>query len=243
MPTLFGRVSSAAHPLCCVGFYNTPVSRAARDDIVACLVNLAMGCTVSGDDKGPDETLVRAIVDQVQYYFSAENLDSDNYLTDLMAAHDGAVPIARLSGFRKMQQLTSNQSWVAGALQRAPLIEICQAGSAVRPSRRYTAREARDTPLKAKQQDPPANQDQDAGAGAEMIGVEGGVVVCAGLGAVLDVHGEGVGRRREGVPVYDVATDVPLPHAHHTAAVRMDKYGNRTPPDLAPCCCCSNARM
>jgi hypothetical protein len=36
------------------------------------------------DINKPDERLVRAIVDQVQYYLSADNLDTDGFLNELL---------------------------------------------------------------------------------------------------------------------------------------------------------------
>jgi hypothetical protein len=47
-------------------------------------------------------------------------------------------------------------------------------------------------------------------------------VICAGFGGVIDVKGTSMALD---VPLYEMATDIPLPHAHHTGQkMRMDKY-------------------
>lgn len=172
-----------------------------------------------GVGREPADSLVRAIVEQVQYYMSADNLDKDQFLADLMTANAGAVPIARLAGFRKMQQLTANLPWVATALRRSPLLELCHGDQDVRPRRRYTMQEAQAMPLLPR--DPAENGDDNALH--EVVGAGASMVVCAGLSAVLDVGG-GLGPRDD-LPLYDLATDIPLPYAHHTGhKMRMDKY-------------------
>jgi len=60
--------------------------------------------------------------DQLEYYFSMDNLLKDTHLRSRMT-DEGYVPIMLIAGFKKMQELTTDQGLVMEAIAESPLLE------------------------------------------------------------------------------------------------------------------------
>ncbi|KAK8474240.1 hypothetical protein V6N12_009740 [Hibiscus sabdariffa] len=72
----------------------------------------------------PHENQLHAsIVNQIDYYFSNENLIKDTYLRQNMG-EQGWVPIKLIAGFKKVSLLTDNIQLVMEALQSSTVVEV-----------------------------------------------------------------------------------------------------------------------
>ncbi|GAB4848439.1 hypothetical protein Ancab_003135 [Ancistrocladus abbreviatus] len=71
----------------------------------------------------PDPQLHVKIVNQIDYYFSEENLIRDTYLRQNMD-EQGWVPIALIAGFKKVSQLTDNIQFILDALRASTVVEV-----------------------------------------------------------------------------------------------------------------------
>lgn len=78
----------------------------------------------SGNDEAnlPVE-LVVSVRNQVEYYFSKENLQTDAYLLSMMDANK-SVPIPVIMGFAKMKSLTQDESVVERALESSNVVSV-----------------------------------------------------------------------------------------------------------------------
>ncbi|KAG9132316.1 hypothetical protein Leryth_012991 [Lithospermum erythrorhizon] len=70
-----------------------------------------------------DPLLQTKIVNQIEYYFSTENLVGDTYLRKNMD-EQGWVSIKLIAGFKKVSQLTDNVQLILAALQASRLVEV-----------------------------------------------------------------------------------------------------------------------
>ncbi|KAG8477009.1 hypothetical protein CXB51_030315 [Gossypium anomalum] len=70
-----------------------------------------------------DHQLHAKIVNQIDYYFSNENLIKDTYLRQNMD-DQGWVPIKLIAGFRKVSLLTANIQLIVDALQNSTVVEV-----------------------------------------------------------------------------------------------------------------------
>ncbi|KAM7259088.1 hypothetical protein ACFE04_014829 [Oxalis oulophora] len=70
-----------------------------------------------------DPQLYAKIVNQIDYYFSNENLIKDTYLRNNMD-EQGWVPIRLIAGFKKMSSLTNNIQLILIALQSSTAVEV-----------------------------------------------------------------------------------------------------------------------
>ncbi|KAB2036515.1 hypothetical protein ES319_D03G006600v1 [Gossypium barbadense] len=70
-----------------------------------------------------DNQLHARIVNQIDYYFSNENLIKDTYLRQNMD-DQGWVPIKLIAGFKKVSLLTDNIQLITDALQRSMVVEV-----------------------------------------------------------------------------------------------------------------------
>ncbi|GAA0139622.1 RNA metabolism protein [Lithospermum erythrorhizon] len=70
-----------------------------------------------------DPLLHTKIVNQIEYYFSTENLVGDTYLRKNMD-EQGWVSIKLIAGFKKVSQLTDNIQLIMASLQASSLLEI-----------------------------------------------------------------------------------------------------------------------
>ncbi|CAO2827869.1 unnamed protein product [Amaranthus hypochondriacus] len=70
----------------------------------------------------PDAQLNAKIVNQIDYYFSNENLIRDTYLRQNMDEH-GWVPVALIAKFRKVQELTENIQQILDAVRSSIVVE------------------------------------------------------------------------------------------------------------------------
>ncbi|MED6193569.1 hypothetical protein PIB30_020713 [Stylosanthes scabra] len=71
----------------------------------------------------PDPHLYTKIVNQIDYYFSNDNLIKDLYLRQNMD-EQGWVPISLIAGFKKVMQLTDNVQIVLDAVRTSSVIEV-----------------------------------------------------------------------------------------------------------------------
>ncbi|MED6121327.1 hypothetical protein PIB30_029210 [Stylosanthes scabra] len=71
----------------------------------------------------PDPHLYTKIVNQIDYYFSNDNLIKDLYLRQNMD-QQGWVPISLIAGFKKVMQLTDNVQIVLDAVRTSSVVEV-----------------------------------------------------------------------------------------------------------------------
>ncbi|KAF7809624.1 la-related protein 1C [Senna tora] len=71
----------------------------------------------------PDPQLHAKIVNQIDYYFSGENLIKDTYLRQNMD-EQGWVPIKLIAGFKKVMQLTDNIQLILDAIRTSSVVEV-----------------------------------------------------------------------------------------------------------------------
>ncbi|XP_052190555.1 la-related protein 1B-like isoform X2 [Diospyros lotus] len=71
----------------------------------------------------PDPQLKNKIVNQINYYFSNENLVKDTYLR-LKMDEQGWVPIKTIADFRKVKDLTNNIQLILDALRTSNVVEV-----------------------------------------------------------------------------------------------------------------------
>lgn len=58
-----------------------------------------------GDSNDNDRCLLRSMQQQIEYYFSADNLTRDIFLQQVLTAHNGCAPVHVIAHFPKLQQL------------------------------------------------------------------------------------------------------------------------------------------
>ncbi|KAG8458097.1 hypothetical protein KFE25_012757 [Diacronema lutheri] len=79
-----------------------------------------------------ERVLLKQLVrQQVEYYFSAENLSRDTFLRSQMGEADGRVGVPTIARFNRMRQLSADLALVAEALAESELVDISPQG--VRP--------------------------------------------------------------------------------------------------------------
>ncbi|CAM6100496.1 unnamed protein product [Calypogeia fissa] len=79
------------------------------------------------------EELKAKIVKQVEFYFSDQNLPTDNYLMKFVKKDpDGFVPIPVVASFRKIKNLAKNHGVVAAALRNSTFLVVSEDGKKVR---------------------------------------------------------------------------------------------------------------
>ncbi|XP_073293640.1 la-related protein 1C-like isoform X2 [Primulina huaijiensis] len=71
----------------------------------------------------PDPHLPSKIVNQIDYYFSHDNLVKDTFLRQKMDV-DGWVPINLIANFKKIRELTDNVQLILDALRASNVVEI-----------------------------------------------------------------------------------------------------------------------
>lgn len=70
-----------------------------------------------------DTPLPVKILQQIEYYFSEENLKKDDYLKSNMD-EEGWVPLSLIAGFRRVQSLTSDIQLILNSLRDSTVIEV-----------------------------------------------------------------------------------------------------------------------
>ncbi|XP_024968643.1 la-related protein 1A isoform X1 [Cynara cardunculus var. scolymus] len=63
------------------------------------------------------------ITKQIEYYFSDQNLQSDQYLLSLMDAH-GWVPISTIADFKRVKRMSKDIPFIVDALQSSSTLEV-----------------------------------------------------------------------------------------------------------------------
>jgi len=84
-----------------------------------------------------NETLLGKIRQQIEYYFSNENLPKDKFLKKLMDLdpnNQGYVPLEVICNFNKVKQLTTDLSTVRKALQNSKMVATSADGNSLRRS-------------------------------------------------------------------------------------------------------------
>ncbi|KAI3665348.1 hypothetical protein L6452_43972 [Arctium lappa] len=71
----------------------------------------------------PDPLLHAKIVNQIDYYFSNENLVKDTYLRRNMD-EQGWVPVNLIAGFKKVSSLTDNVQLILDAMRTSSIVEV-----------------------------------------------------------------------------------------------------------------------
>ncbi|XP_055803854.1 la-related protein 1C-like [Solanum dulcamara] len=71
----------------------------------------------------PDTQLHTRIVNQIDYYFSNENLIKDTFLRQNMDEH-GWVPVTLIAGFKKVMELTDNIQLILNAVRPSTVVEV-----------------------------------------------------------------------------------------------------------------------
>ncbi|KAL4578529.1 hypothetical protein LXL04_014653 [Taraxacum kok-saghyz] len=72
----------------------------------------------------PSQTEVRAnVINQIEYYFSDQNLQNDQYLISLMDAH-GWVPISTIADFKRVKSMSTDIPFIVDALQSSSTLEV-----------------------------------------------------------------------------------------------------------------------
>ncbi|MBA0748466.1 hypothetical protein Gogos_005280, partial [Gossypium gossypioides] len=83
-----------------------------------------------------------------EYYFSDENLPTDNYMVGLIKRNkEGFVPISVISSFRKMKRLTRNYPSIVAALKESSLLVVSSDGKKVKRRNPLQFIEVRDPKL------------------------------------------------------------------------------------------------
>ena len=78
------------------------------------------------------DELKQAVMLQIEYYLSRENLARDTFLVNQMNAQAYA-PIALIAGFSKMKSFTTDMSVIMEAIKLSTKLEVDEAGTLVRP--------------------------------------------------------------------------------------------------------------
>lgn len=97
-----------------------------------------------------DEELKHKIIKQVEYYFSDENLPTDEYLLSFVKKNkEGFVPISIIASFRRMKNLTQDYSFIVAALKESSLLVVSDDGRNVKRLNALYFNEIRDHKLYA----------------------------------------------------------------------------------------------
>lgn len=96
----------------------------------------ATNLTKDDDDNKPEippDQLRQMLTQQLEYYFSRENLSNDTYLVSQMDS-DQFVPIWTVANFNQVKKLTNDLQLIVEVLRDSPNVEVDEAGEKVRPS-------------------------------------------------------------------------------------------------------------
>jgi hypothetical protein len=99
-----------------------------------------------------EEELRRALQQQLEYYFSRENLSRDTYLISQMDS-DQYVPIAIVANFDQIKRLTDDRQLVVDVLRQSPSVQVDDGGEKVRPLHKRCVLILREIPESTTAQD------------------------------------------------------------------------------------------
>eukprot|EP00656_Telonema_subtile_P056815 TRINITY_DN9186_c0_g1_i1.p1 TRINITY_DN9186_c0_g1~~TRINITY_DN9186_c0_g1_i1.p1 ORF type:complete len:507 (+),score=77.62 TRINITY_DN9186_c0_g1_i1:278-1798(+) len=91
----------------------------------------SQGCVPSHLVRSSHEDLLRKIRDQVAFYFSADNLQTDMYLVSQMDK-DRWVPISTIAQFSRVRSLTTEEDLIVEALEGSAVVHIDSAQRKIR---------------------------------------------------------------------------------------------------------------
>ncbi|CAD5207136.1 unnamed protein product [Bursaphelenchus okinawaensis] len=98
------------------------------------------------------EQLYQRLRNQLEYYFSRENLMNDRYLRSQMDA-DQYVPIKTVAGFPKVSKLTDDFALIVQVLRDSPQVQVDDSGLKVRPCNKRCTIILREIPEDAKEEE------------------------------------------------------------------------------------------
>ncbi|CAD5210437.1 unnamed protein product [Bursaphelenchus xylophilus] len=98
------------------------------------------------------EQLNQRLKNQLEYYFSRENLMNDRYLRSQMDA-DQYVPIKTVAGFPKVSKLTDDFNLIVQVLRDSPQVQVDESGLKVRPCNKRCTIILREIPEDAKEEE------------------------------------------------------------------------------------------
>ncbi|XP_065573962.1 uncharacterized protein LOC136035985 [Artemia franciscana] len=115
----------------------------ARAPVEGHLVNGAMEGSPKNEESGSDdvgttnspslEELKRLLANQIEYYFSRENLSHDSYLLSQMDA-DQFVSIWTVANFNQIKKLTQDIQLITEVMRESPNLQVDAEGLRVRPN-------------------------------------------------------------------------------------------------------------
>ncbi|XP_074645444.1 uncharacterized protein LOC141901838 isoform X1 [Tubulanus polymorphus] len=85
-----------------------------------------------GSNNVPEDQLKQMLKEQLEYYFSRDNLASDSYLVSQMDA-DQYVPIVTIASFNMVKKLTSDLDLIINVLRESSNVQVDERGEKVRP--------------------------------------------------------------------------------------------------------------
>ncbi|CAF0804580.1 unnamed protein product, partial [Didymodactylos carnosus] len=97
----------------------------------------------------PDQTRLM-LRQQLDYYFSRENMANDYYLQSQMDPVDKYVPISIIAGFKLIKKITEDTQLVTDILKELPSVEVDADEQKVRPARKRCIIILREIPVDVK---------------------------------------------------------------------------------------------
>lgn len=88
---------------------------------------------MSSGDRLQGEALEQALKEQIEYYFSRQNLASDAFLISQMNS-ERYVPVNVIAGFKRVSQLTQNKELLLKVMRKCKNLEFNEAMDSVRPN-------------------------------------------------------------------------------------------------------------
>lgn len=80
-------------------------------------------------------SLEDALIKQVEYYFSRENLAKDTYLLSHMTA-EGNVPLRLIAGFNLVRQLSEDYEFIVNTLRKSNALVVSESGEFIKSARK-----------------------------------------------------------------------------------------------------------
>ncbi|XP_022240257.1 uncharacterized protein LOC106458360 isoform X1 [Limulus polyphemus] len=115
---------------------STPVQSVQPQNIMEAYIptdNYLSGENETVDNSFPAPSLRTMLKQQLEFYFSRENLASDSYLLSQMDS-DQFVPISTVANFNQIRRLTNDLNLITDVLRESPNVQVDQAGERVRPN-------------------------------------------------------------------------------------------------------------
>lgn len=125
---------------CTDAVWPKPYTRVNNDSWARSYRKFPIACQLSYlDANSGHQMMLKAIKDQLEFYFGDRNLARDEFIKGLMNA-EGWIAITAMFRFPKLTQLTNNAATVVEAAQLSGLIEVCEQQMMLRRNPVYVAR-------------------------------------------------------------------------------------------------------